>query len=54
MDKKPLCVNVDIKMAVARDTAEACLKIVELFVNSNGSKIVAERADNGDVLYHFD
>lgn len=54
MDKNSLCVKVDIKMAVERDTAVACLKIVELFVNSSGAKIIANRADNGDVIYHFD
>lgn len=58
MDKNLPCikvdVKVDVKVAIARETAEMCLKIVEMYVNDGNARVIAEREPNGDVRYHFD
>lgn len=54
MDKNLPCIKVDVKVAIARETAEMCLKIVEMCVNDGNARVIAEREPNGDVRYHFD
>ena len=54
MNKNLPCVKVDVKMAIARETAVMCLKIVEMYVNDSDERVIEEREPNGEVRYHFD
>ena len=47
-------VEVKAKMTVDRATAEACLKMVELYVNSNPVNIMADKAENGEVQFYYE
>lgn len=47
-------VEVKAKMSVDRATAEACLKMVELYVNSNPVNLVADKSENGEVQFRYE
>lgn len=47
-------VEVKAKMTVDRTTAEACLKMVELYVNSNGINLMANKSENGEVQLYYE
>ena len=47
-------VEVKAKMTVDRATAEACLKMVELYVNSNSVNIIADKKENGEVQFYYE
>ena len=47
-------VEVKAKMTVDRTTAEACLKMVELYVNSNAVKLMADKSENGEVQFRYE
>lgn len=47
-------VEVKAKMTVDRATAEACLKMVELYVNSNGINLMADKSENGEVQFYYE
>ena len=47
-------VEVKAKMTVDRSTAEACLKMVELYVNSNSVHVVADRSEDGELKFHYE
>ena len=47
-------VEVKAKMTVDRATAEACLKMVELYVNSNSVNLVADKFENGEVQFCYE
>ena len=47
-------VEVTAKMTVDRATAEACLKMVELYVNSNPVNLVANKSENGEVQFRYE
>ena len=47
-------VEVTAKMTVDRATAEACLKMVELYVNSNGINLMADKSENGEVQFYYE
>ena len=47
-------VEVKAKMTVDRATAEACLKMVELYVNSNGINLMANKSENGEVQFYYE
>ena len=47
-------VEVKAKMTVDRATAEACLKMVELYVNSNGVKVMVDRLENGELKFYYE
>lgn len=49
-----LTVNVNCDLTVTKETAETCLKLVELFVNShNGLDVCGNRNDDGSVSFYF-
>ncbi len=48
-----LTVEVKAKMTVDRKTAEACLKLVEMFVNESGVWIECNREANGEKSFQF-
>ena len=47
-------VEVKAKMTVDRATAEACLKMVELYVNSNPVKLMGDKSENGEVQFYYE
>lgn len=47
-------VEVKAKMTVDRATAEACLKMVELFVNSNSVNVVADKSEDGELKFRYE
>lgn len=47
-------VKVKAKMTVDRATAEACLKMVELYVNSNSVNLVCDKSENGEVQFRYE
>ena len=49
-----MVVEVKAKMTVDRATAEACLKMVELYVNSNGINLMADKSENGEVQFYYE
>ena len=53
-DKTGVDVTVNLSMNIDKSTAEGCLKIVEMFVNSSNARIVADREPNGEVRYHYE
>ena len=51
---KALEIEVKAKMTVDRATAEACLKMVELYVNSNPVNLMADKSENGEVQFYYE
>ena len=51
---KALEIKVKAKMTVDRATAEACLKMVELYVNSNGINLMADKSENGELKFYYE
>ena len=49
-----MVVEVKAKMTVDRATAEACLKMVELYVNSSGVNVMADRLENGELKFYYE
>ena len=47
-------VEVKAKMTVDRATAEACLKMVELYVNSSGINVMVDRLENGELKFYYE
>ena len=47
-------VEVKAKMTVDRATAEACLKMVELYVNSSGENVMVDRLENGELKFYYE
>ena len=47
-------VEVKAKMTVDRTTAEACLKMVELYVNSNSVNVMAEKSEDGELKFRYE
>lgn len=45
--------TVTVKLGVDRDTAETCLKIVQMYCNENGLKVLAHREMDGTVRFEF-
>ena len=49
-----LTFEVKAKLTVDRSTAEACLKMVELYVNSNPVNLMADKSENGEVQFYYE
>ena len=49
-----LTLEVKAKLTVDRATAEACLKMVELYVNSSGVNVMADRLENGELKFYYE
>jgi hypothetical protein len=48
-----ITVEVKAKLTVDRKTAEACLKMVEMYVNQSKDDIVADRDENNELTFRF-
>lgn len=52
MKQTGLMVDIDCKLSVSRDTAECCLKLVEMFVNANKQfGVVSFDKDDGSKVF---
>lgn len=49
-----LTVKVKAKLDVDRKTAEACLKLVEIYVNASGVNVAVHRKDDGELSFEFE
>ena len=49
-----LTFEVKAKLTVDRSTAEACLKMVELYVNNNGANVMVDRLENGELKFYYE
>ena len=49
-----LTLEVKAKLIVDRATAEACLKMVELYVNSSGVNAMVDRLENGELKFYYE
>lgn len=48
-----ITVEVKAKLSVDRRTAEACLKMVEMYANENMEMVETERERNGELRFNF-
>lgn len=46
--------TIGVSVSVDEKTAEACLKIIEMYVNQTGADIIGHKEDNGYISYHFE
>lgn len=51
---KALEIEVKAKMTVDRATAEACLKMVELYVNNNGVNVMVDKLESGELKFYYE
>ena len=49
-----LTFEVKAKLTVDRATAEACLKMVELYVNSNGVNVMVDKLESGELKFYYE
>ena len=49
-----LTISVSVKTNIDRKTAEACLKIVELYVNQTGLDVIGRTEHDGTVSFSFE
>ena len=49
-----LTIEVKAKLIVDRATEEACLKMVELYVNSNGVNVMVDKLENGELNFYYE
>ena len=49
-----LTIAVKAKLTVDRATAEACLKMVELYVNSNGVNVMVDKLESGELKFYYE
>lgn len=53
MAKSEVTVDVKAKLDVDRKTAEACLKLAEMYCNAHGAVIEGHRNDDGELSFEF-
>ena len=49
-----LTIEVKAKLTVDRATAEACLKTVEPYVNSNGVNVMVDKLESGELKFYYE
>ena len=49
-----LTFEVKAKLTVDRATAEACLKMVELYVNSNCVNVMVDKLESGELKFYYE
>lgn len=54
MAKNEITVDVEAKLHVSRATAEACLHLVQLYVNDTGINVIARKLENGELDFEFE
>lgn len=46
--------TIDVSLSVDEKTAQACLKLVEMYVNQKGADIIGKKETDGYVSYYFE
>ena len=54
MKVSDMTVEVKAQLVIDKETAETCLKMVELYCNQTGSLIVANRGIDGTIWLNFE
>ena len=49
-----LTLEVKAKLTVDRATTEACLKMVELYVNSSGINVMVDKLESGELKFYYE
>ena len=49
-----LTIEVKAKLTVDKATAEACLKMVELYVNANSVNLMADKSEDGELEFYYE
>ena len=49
-----LTIEVKAKLTVDKATAEACLKMVELYVNANSVNLMADKSKDGELKFYYE
>ena len=49
-----LTIEVKAKLTVDKATAEACLKMVELYVNANSVNLMADKSEDGELKFRYE
>ena len=49
-----LALEVKAKLTVDRATAEACLRMVELYVNSSGVNVMVDKLESGELKFYYE
>lgn len=49
-----LTLEVKAKLVVDKATAEACLKMVELYVNNNGVNVMVDKLESGELKFYYE
>ena len=49
-----LTIEVKAKLTVDKATAEACLKMVELYVNANSVNLMADKSEDGELKFYYE
>ena len=49
-----LTIEVKAKLTVDKATAEACLKMVELYVNANSVNLMADKSEDGELKLYYE
>ena len=49
-----LTFEIKAKLNVDRATAEACLKMVELYVNSNAVNVMVDKLESGELKFYYE
>lgn len=52
--RNALEINVTTNFQVEKSTAEMCLKLVEIYTNSTGNKVIAKMNADGTETYEFE
>lgn len=51
MKASDVTIEVKARLSVERRTAEACLKMVEMYINETGENIIGTREKNGEYSF---
>ena len=54
MKANEITIDVKANLEIDRSTAEACLKLVELYVNKNDLFILVDKLEDGTMVFRFD
>ena len=54
MNADKITIEVKAKLSVDENTANTCLRLVELFVNETGRNILVDKKENGELSFRFE
>ena len=54
MKANEITVGVSVQMNIDESTAQACLKLVQMYVNQTGRHVIVHRQENGEEVFNFE